>query len=226
MSNRARLVSLMERLALTKADVARIARASEATVDSWLKPETSKSHRSCPDVVLAVLGHGAGDPVCASASEAAEVLGVTLSRVKALAMDAQVGLGAALWSAGTDATLARVEGSVPVTLEFGTHAYLVLPGWAFVPLQGRDGRRCKLGVRAQIVTDADGSRRLDTQAHDWADEAEARERASTAIHVAGCMEELRVLGRRKVEALDAGDEAEVRRIDRAMGLVGRQVDAA
>lgn len=226
MSNRARLVSLMERLALTKADVARIARSSETTVDSWLKPETSKSHRACPEVVLAVIQHGAGDPVCATPSEAADVLGVTLSRVKALATDAQVGLGAALWSAGMDATLARVEGSVPVTLEFGAHAYLVLPGWAFLPLQGRDGRRCKLGVRARIVPDTDGGRRLDTQVHDWADEAEAREHASTAIRVAECMEQFRILGRRRVEALDARDEAEVRRIDKAMGLVGRQVDAA
>ncbi len=139
MSNRARLVSLMERLALTKGDVGRIARASDATVDSWLKPETSKSHRACPDVALAVIEHAAGDPVCATASEAAEILGVTAARVRALATDAQVGLGGALWAAGQDEVLARVEAGQPVTLAFGTLAFLVLPGWAFVPLQGRTG---------------------------------------------------------------------------------------
>ncbi|GBU19686.1 MULTISPECIES: hypothetical protein [unclassified Methylobacterium] len=223
MSNRARLVSLMERLALTKGDVARIARASEATVDSWLKPETSKSHRACPEVALAVLEHAAGDPVCAGASEAADVLGVTLSRVKALATDAQTGLGAALWSAGQDATLARVEAGEPVTLAFGPLAFLLLPGWAFVPIQGRDGRRCKLALRARIVAGTEGGRRLDTQAHDWADEATTRAEAATATRIAERMEEIRMLGLRRVEALDAGDDAEVRRIDRVLELVASQI---
>ncbi|GJE83385.1 MULTISPECIES: hypothetical protein [Methylorubrum] len=225
MSNRARLVSLMERLALSKGDVARIARASDATVDSWLKPETSKSHRVCPDVVLAVIEHGAGDPICATASEAADVLGVTVARVRAMAIDLQVGLGGALWAAGQDEVLARVEAGEPVTLAFGTVAFLVLPGWAFVPLQGRDGRRCKLAIRARIVAGADGGRRLDTQADDWADEATTRAEASTAAAVAERMEEVRVLGLRRVEALDAGDEAEVRRIDKVLDLVGRSVEA-
>lgn len=224
MSNRSRLVSLMERFALNKADVARIARASDATVDAWLKPETSKSHRSCPDVALAVLEHAAGDPVCATASEAADALGVTAARVKAMATEAQVGLGAALWSAGQDATLARIEAGEPVTLAFGPLAFLLLPGWAFVPLQGRDGRRCKLALCARIVAATDGGRRLETQAHDWADEAEARQQASEAVAVAERMEELRILGLRRVEALDAGDEAEVRRLDKALEFVGRQVE--
>ncbi|WP_091972445.1 hypothetical protein [Methylobacterium gossipiicola] len=216
----------MQRLALTKADVARIARASEATVDSWLKPETSKSHRACPEVALAVIENAAGDPVCAFASEAADVLGITAARVKALAVDAQVGLGAALWAARRNDVvhpLVRVKAGDPLTLELGALSYLLLPGWAFLPLQGRDGRRCKLAVRATIEDGVEDPW-LSTEAHDWADEAEARREASEAVAVAERMEEVRILGRRRVEALDAGDEAEVRRIDKALDLVGRTVD--
>ncbi|MBK3398049.1 hypothetical protein [Methylobacterium ajmalii] len=223
MSNRRSLISLMESFALTKADVARIARASDATVDAWLKPETSKSHRACPDVALAVIENAAGDPVCATASEAADVLGVTAARVRAMAVDAQVGLGGALWATRDQHPLSRLEAGEPVTLEFGSIAFLLTRGWAFLPLQGRDGRRCKLAVRAQILPAADGGMRVETQAHDWADDADTALWVSDAIAVAERMEEVRMLGRRRVEALDAGDDAEVRRLDKAIDIVGRAI---
>ncbi|WP_018042813.1 hypothetical protein [Methylobacterium sp. 88A] len=227
MSNRDRLVSLMERLALTKGDVARIARASETSVDSWLKPETSKSHRACPNVVIAVIEYGAGDTICASVSEAADHLGLRAERVNTMAADARVGLGAALWSAGMDDTLARVSWGHPVTLDLGPASYLLLKGWVFLPLQGRDGRRCKLAVRASVEGEegSDG-RWLNTEVNDWVDDAEARKAAAQATHIAGLMEQNRMLGLRRVEALDAGDEAEVRRIDKVLDIVGQQIDAA
>lgn len=119
MSKSDRLVSLMERPPLTKGDVACIPRDSEMSVDSWLKPETSKSHRACPDVVIAVIEYGAGDTICASASKVAGHLGFRVERIKAMAADTQVALGAALCSAGMDDTLAFVFCGHPVTLGLG-----------------------------------------------------------------------------------------------------------
>ncbi|KQO59923.1 hypothetical protein IPV08_22580 [Methylobacterium sp. SD274] len=62
--------------------------------------------------------------------------------------------------------------------------------------------------------------------YDWIDDAEARKVVAQATHIAGIMEQSRMLGMRWVEALNAGDEAEVRRIDKVLDIVGQQIDAA
>ncbi|KQO85876.1 hypothetical protein [Methylobacterium sp. Leaf91] len=142
-----------------------------------------------------------------------------------MAADARVGLGAALWSAGMDQTLALVSSGHPVTLDLGPASYLLLKEWAFLPLQSRDGRRCKLAVRASVEEGSDG-RWLNTEVNEWVDDAEARKAAAQATHIAGLMEQNRMLGLRRVEALDAGEEAEVRRIDKVLEIVAQQIDAA
>ena len=197
------------------------------SVDSWLKPETSKSHRACPDVVIAVIEYGAGDTICASASKVAGHLGFRVERIKAMAADTQVALGAALCSAGMDDTLAFVFCGHPVTLGLGPTGTPLLKEYAFPPLQGRDGRWCKLAVRASVEgEESTDGRWLNTTVYDWIDDAEARKVVAQATHIAGIMEQSRMLGMRWVEALNAGDEAEVRRIDKVLDIVGQQIDAA
>lgn len=144
-----------------------------------------------------------------------------------MAADARVGLGAALWSVGMDDILALVSSGHPVTLDLGPALYLLSKGWAFLPLQGRVGCRCKLAVRASVEGEegSDG-RWLNAEVSDWVDDAAARKAAAQATYIAGLMEQNRMLGLRRVEALDAGDGGEGRRIDRGLDIVGRRIVAA
>jgi len=222
MTNRDRLIALMDRLALSKADVADLAKASPATVDGWLKPETSKSSRGVPDVVLSLLEYAAGDKVCATFDEAADHLGLTVKRVKELAADSQIGLTAALWARREERPLERVKGGEHVVLSLGPVSYLLASGWVWLPIQAPSGKRCKVGVNAWTVEDGDGIR-LDTSLHNSKQTMEALREAAVATRVAERLEEMRMLGERLADARDRGDEAEARRIDRALAVLDKTI---
>lgn len=54
-NNREQLIELMERYRLDIPAVARLTLRSPLTVTSWLRPETSKSHRAMPDWAVDML---------------------------------------------------------------------------------------------------------------------------------------------------------------------------
>lgn len=223
MTNRDKLIALMDRLALSKADVADLAKASPTTVDGWLKPETSKSSRNVPDVVLQVIEFAAGDKVCADVSEAADILGVTMGRVRAMAADSRAGLTGALFAHRAEKPLEQVKAGGHVVLSLGPVTYLLAPGWMFLPLQAFNGRRCKLGVRAQIVEGPEGLR-LDTDVEEWTESAAGREATAEAVRLAEKLEEIRMLGERRADAVARGEDAKVRQLDRALAILDKQVD--
>jgi len=222
MTNRDKLISLMDRLALSKADVADLAKASPATVDGWLKPETSKSSRGVPDVVLSVLEFAAGDKVFADFSEATDHLGLTLSRVRMLARDSQIGLTGALFAHRAENPLQTVRNGGHVTLNLGPASYLLVPHWAFLPLQAHNGRRCKLAIRAEVVEGSEGLR-LEHDIDDWEETAEGRRSAAAATRLAQRLEEIRLLGERRADAALRGEDTKVRQIDRALALLDKQI---
>jgi len=149
-------------------------------------------------------------------------LGLTASRVRALAADSQVGLSGALWTHRAENPLQKVRDGGHVTLSLGPATYLLVPGWAFLPLQAHNGRRCKLGVRAEVAQGSEGLR-LDTDVPDWAETAEGLRSAAAATRLAEKLEEIRLLGERRVEALDRGDGAEVRRLDRTLAVLDKHI---
>ncbi|WP_262265527.1 hypothetical protein [Microvirga yunnanensis] len=222
MTNRDKLIALMDRMALSKADVADLAKASPATVDGWLKPETSKSSRGVPDIVLSILDFAGGDKVCSSFDEAADYLGLTAKRVKELALASQTGLSGALWAHRDEKPLERVKRGEHVVLSLGPVSYLLASGWVWLPVQAPNGRRVKIGVHAWTVEDADGIR-LETYLQSTKDRMEARRSTAEATRLAERLEEMRMLGERLADAKDRGDDAEARRIDRALAALDKTI---
>lgn len=53
--SRRRLIRLMEQYELSRREVAELAHVSPFTVDSWLKPTTSSSHRNVSDAALELI---------------------------------------------------------------------------------------------------------------------------------------------------------------------------
>jgi len=225
--NRTALIDLMDRLALTKADVASIAKASPATVDAWLKPETSKSSRQVPDVVLDVLSYSAGDAVCASPSEAAELLGTTIARVKRAAGQSRALLTHAMSVRRKEDgvhPLETVKKGGHVVMSLGPLSFLLVPGFAFLPVEGHTGKRVKLGVPARIVETRD-SIRLETEVDEWNRTREEQRSAVAAARLASLLEEQRRLGSRLADAKEEEDAAAIRRIETALALLDKQIDA-
>jgi hypothetical protein len=178
---RERLIEIMQRDNLSVEDVAGMVKGSPDTVRSWLKPETSKSHRTPSETVLRILDLACGALIVADVIEAARALGLGIGAVKEKAIGARTILAGGLYAArrSGDDPLARVLAGETVSIEFGPVRAIIAKHWTMVPISHRQ-KTVLLASPSKIgtSTDPDGaaSHRLDTEIDDW------RERRNVVRH--------------------------------------------